>query len=111
MSAFKDQLTSDLDVFFNTDEFAEAVTYTPSGGSAVSISAIVDRADGSRREGGLSSLQYEAMIQVKASDLVARPKYRDKVTIDGIDYVVMEQGVTGDGYVWTVPLRAKETVK
>lgn len=35
-------LTSDLAMMFDTDVFAETVTYTPSGGSAVSIPAIFD---------------------------------------------------------------------
>lgn len=39
----KTQLTSDLSVFFNSDEFAESVTYTASGGEATTITAVVVR--------------------------------------------------------------------
>ena len=44
---FKSQLTSDLSVFYNEDEFAETVSYTPTGGAATDITAIVTR-EGSR---------------------------------------------------------------
>ena len=41
--SFKDQLDEDLDVFFNTDEFAETVTYTPvEDGASKDIPALVD---------------------------------------------------------------------
>jgi hypothetical protein len=40
---FQENLTADLAVLLNTDEFAESVTYTPSGGSAKTINALVDR--------------------------------------------------------------------
>jgi hypothetical protein len=41
---FKDQIKSDaLNVFLNTGEFAETVSYTPKGGSAKTIKAVVNR--------------------------------------------------------------------
>lgn len=39
----KTQMTSDLSVFFNSDEFAENVLYVPSGGSPSSIIALVEK--------------------------------------------------------------------
>lgn len=39
----KIQMTSDLATFFNTDEFAEIVSYTAVGGAAVDITAVVER--------------------------------------------------------------------
>ena len=42
--SLKDHLDDDaVNVFLNTDEFAEDITYTPSGGPAKSIKAIIDR--------------------------------------------------------------------
>lgn len=41
---FKDQLKNDsLNIFLNTNEFSEVITYTPKGGVAKTIKAIVDR--------------------------------------------------------------------
>lgn len=39
----KSQMITDLDVFVNFDEFAKTVSYTPVGGVAVDIDAIVIR--------------------------------------------------------------------
>jgi hypothetical protein len=37
----RDRILTDLDdVFFNTDDFAEALTYTPAGGTAKTINGI-----------------------------------------------------------------------
>lgn len=41
---FKSQLDDDaVNVFLNSDEFAESITYTPSGGSPKTIKAVVSR--------------------------------------------------------------------
>lgn len=37
------QLSTDLNVFFDTDDFAVSGTYTPSGGSATVIKVILDQ--------------------------------------------------------------------
>ena len=43
---FKEQVEADVAaVFLNEDEFAESITYTPTGGVARTILAIVDRQD------------------------------------------------------------------
>lgn len=41
--SFKDNLSSDMAVFLNSDEFGESITYTPHGGSPISIVALIDR--------------------------------------------------------------------
>jgi hypothetical protein len=46
---FKTQATVDLSVFFNSDEFAEIVSYTAKGGAAVDITAVVTR-EGAHQE-------------------------------------------------------------
>ena len=52
---FKDQMKSDAaNVFLNTDEFAEVITYTPKGGTAKQIPASVNRRwlDSSNQDAG-----------------------------------------------------------
>ena len=94
---FKEQLTTDLSVFFNTDEFAETITYTPSGGSPVSIPAIINR-DAPLQEPYIRGENTAiSEIMVKTSD-VSNPQYGDTFTFDsetwGFD---PENGVTGKG--------------
>ena len=77
----KTQMTSDLSIFFNTDEFAESVTYTPKGGAGSTISAIVERNDPFQEPYIRGEKTATALIQVKKAD-VASPQYGDTFTFD-----------------------------
>lgn len=81
---FAEDIISDLaNVFFNTDAFAETVTY-----NGTDISAIVTR------EASGDTPARRATIMVQASD-VAGPDYRDEVVFDGATWRV--QFDTSDG--------------
>ena len=103
---FKSQMTDDLSVFYNTDEFAETVTY-----SGTEIPAIVDYFDRTV-VGPSGGKRKETRIRVKVSD-VASPAYRDAVTIrsqalyvlDDSDAAI-EQGP--DGLEWFLTLGRDE---
>lgn len=77
----KTQMTTDLSVFFNTDEFAEPITYAGS-----SITAVVEIGAAPKREDE-AHLQ-RAEIWIKRSD-VSDPAYRDKVVIDSVTWRVL----------------------
>ena len=78
---FKTQLTTDLSIFYNTDEYAETVSYTASGGSATNITAIVTR-EGSRLEPYIrGEFTAVAIIEVMKSE-VATPAHGDTYTFD-----------------------------
>ena len=92
---FKDQLTTDLSVFFNTDEFAQTVTY-----KGTPIAAIVDYGENPGKEG--DALITLGTLTVKASD-VPSPAYRDTVVIGSNTWRV--RGViSGDGYIWKLSI-------
>ena len=76
---FKTQMINDLSVFFNTDEFAETITYTPSGGSPVEISAIPGDQNATLQDPPPAG--DTMTIFVKASD-VSDPGYKDQFTIN-----------------------------
>ena len=103
MSTFQDMIASDLDnVFLNTDEFAQTITY-----KGASIKAIVHY--GPRRSSS-GVISCDAWILVKVSD-VATPAYRDPVVIDSDTYRVRVDKDTqpeGDGYTWTIDLKKDE---
>ena len=66
--------------FFDTDEFAEAITYTASGGSPKSITAVVDRSDAFQEAYEGSGKRWAlAEITLQASDVTA-PGYNDRFT-------------------------------
>lgn len=59
---------ADRAAFFNTDEFAEAASYTPPGGSPVPCTVIVDRGQGRKamRIGANEAVGPDRLIQVLA---------------------------------------------
>jgi hypothetical protein len=95
---FKAQLVTDLDVFYNTDEFAETVTYRPSGYTAVSIPAIIDYGKGFESEGS-DSLNTNATIRIRVSD-IATVAPGDEVTIGAGSWRVMDAKIISDGLEW-----------
>jgi len=93
-----DQLSTDLSVFFDADDFAQTITY-----NGASINALVDYGMYGSGENART-----ARIIVKASD-VAAPAYRDTVVIAGTTWRVFrdpdrEVAVKGDGHVWELAL-------
>jgi len=67
MSLKTDMLADLDDVFFNTNEFAETVTYTPYGGTAGSIAAIPEDIDPSIMD--VPPAGDSMLLTVKVSDV------------------------------------------
>ena len=95
---FKTQLATDMDAFFNTDEFAESVTYTPFGGSAQTITARLTDEDPTIQTPAPS--KDSAILIVKYSDSTA-PAKGDTFTINSETWYLVEivQGGRSEG-VW-----------
>jgi hypothetical protein len=81
--AFTDRFTHLLSVASRT--MSETVAYTPVGGTAGNISAVVTRQE-VIEEGG-QTIKIAAKMLVQAAE-VAAPVYRDQATIDGQGYTV-----------------------
>jgi len=86
--SFKTQLTSDLAVFYNSEEFADEVTYTPSGEAGYSINIIIEVSDESLQDP--ASPQDEMIILVRESDVAAPNVRGDTLTIDSETWYVIE---------------------
>lgn len=96
MTTFKEDITSDLDdVFFNTDEMAEAITYSTS-----SIEAIVKY--GPNLDVDADSAREVCTITVKRSD-VATFAVKTSVTI-GSDTWRTKREIKADAYARTIEL-------
>lgn len=102
----KEQMNLDLDVFFNTGDFAVMVTYIPGDGSgALVIPAVIDF---SPAASGVPADQ--AMMYVRESDVDA-PAYRDTVMVDGLEWRVhLGPGsrIRKMGGVWALALTRDE---
>ena len=77
----KTQITSDLCAFFNTDEFAETVSYTAVGGAAVDITAMVERGNPLQEPYVRGEETATCEIWVKVSE-VSDPQYGDLFVFD-----------------------------
>ncbi|MCK5614113.1 hypothetical protein KAR91_70265 [Candidatus Pacearchaeota archaeon] len=101
----KADILSDIDdIFFDVDDFAESVTYTPKGGAPAVILAIVDFGENLKISG--KTVKEAASVTVKASD-VPTPKYKDTVEINSELYTV-ERSPQGAGGVWVLDIRKGE---
>ncbi len=93
--SLKDRFSADvIDCFLNTAEFAEMITYTPQGGVAKDINAIVVRGrlePGSEDQG--RGLQNQAEIYI-ANDTVegvtSVDKKDDRITLDDVEGTIRE---------------------
>ena len=65
MSAIAD----DLATILSTDDFGEVATYTPSGGSASSVTGIFDDEDIEVGDGEVSRLVHQTKFQCKSTDV------------------------------------------
>lgn len=96
---FKTQLTDDLkNVFLNTDEFAESATYTPAGGTAKTISVIIDEGSG---EGymGADALDHAAIMRIMVSD-ISEVVAGDQVTCGSDIWEIVDGEKSADGLEW-----------
>ena len=77
----KEQMITDLAVFFNDDEFSEEITYTAKGESDATISAVVIRDAALQEPYVRGSETATCEIIVKVSD-VATPQHGDIFTLN-----------------------------
>ena len=106
----REQIADDMPVFFNTDEFAEAATYTPSGGSPASINVILSGEDHDREDTGTGKKKRRtARLMVKRTD-VASPGHGDTVTINSESWAVIDI-LSQDDYTATLHIERVETIE
>lgn len=93
--SFKDQLSSDaLNTFLNSDEFAEEITYIPSGGASKIIKAVIVR-EGLEpsSENASRSLRKQAEIYIANDDVegvASIDKKDDRITLNDIEGTAKE---------------------
>jgi hypothetical protein len=99
-TAFEDMLAADLSaVFFNADEFAKSVAYTPAGGLAKMIKAIITYGEGEEYRGA-DALNIEATMEIQASD-VATVSVGDSIAIGLEIWQVIDASKISDGLIWS----------
>lgn len=78
--------------------FGVAVTYTPQGQAAQSITAIFDNAhEAVEVQAGVPVSSTRPVLNVRLSDLSVTPRIGDTVVVGGTTYEVMDYQPTGNG--------------
>lgn len=96
---FKDQLALDISAFFNTNEFADEISYQPAaGGDAIDTDACIEWGENPEIKSTQESTRETGIIYLKNSD-VGAPKYRDSFTFGSVTYHIMRI-IEGMGHVW-----------
>jgi len=81
-----------------TSVLGEQVSYTPQGGSAVTINGIFDnRFIEIGKGGGMPVMSRRPTLGIRNSDLLALPAIDDQVVVRGTTYKVIETDDGGDG--------------
>lgn len=79
-------------------EFGRAVTYTPSGGVGVEITAVFDSAHVAvDPDSGVPVHMNQPVLGLRLRDLPVAPAQGDGVTVNGTEYVVVDLQVDGQG--------------
>lgn len=87
----KDDLTSDLDIFLNNEEFAIEVTY-----NLTTFNGIYDNAFIDDQQGGIQAETLDPQIMVKTSD-VSGLTHGETMTVNSVAYKVREIQPDGTG--------------
>ena len=88
-------LTEDLDIFLA--DFGETITYTPQGGQALQIQAIVDMPSFALQSAMGEVSSYKPQATCKTSD-VSNAKKNDTVTARSGNYTVTDANPDGTGF-------------
>tara|TARA_R100000963_G_scaffold33993_1_gene26810 strand:- start:1782 stop:2111 length:330 start_codon:yes stop_codon:yes gene_type:complete len=84
------ETSKDFSLFFDSDEFAETATYTPSGGSGSAISVIFDKPyqSVSMDSGNIDVEDIKPTVYCKTTD-VSSAAHGDAIILDSITYFVI----------------------
>ncbi|MCP4989340.1 MAG: hypothetical protein GY928_25775 [Colwellia sp.] len=97
---FKTDLTTDLDVFINTDEFAVDITY-----NSTTIQGVFDNEFSSAVEGEMGIESTVPQVMVKTSD-VASVVHGEVMIIESVNYNII--GIQPDGTGMTLILLSED---
>jgi len=109
--ALTDQIAADFAATaLNVNEFAQAVTYTPTGGSPASINGLVSQ-DSPFQEPYVRGDNFAGCTITVALSDVATPQHGDTYTFGGYtwEHDPTQEVITYNAYFITVALRRRES--
>ena len=94
-----------LDALFTDDNIAGEAVYTPEGGTAVLVRAVVRRADETTGFSDARLWSETTRIDLRVAE-VTNPRPGDRIEIDGETFLIQGEPVRdSERLVWTVNLR------
>jgi hypothetical protein len=91
------ETADELAIFFAVDDFGVAATYTPSGGSPVTVNGIFDNEFFEADAGGTVAVAIQQpRFQCRTSD-VASAAEGDAITINSVSYIIRVVQPDGTG--------------
>jgi hypothetical protein len=103
----KEQILADQDIFYNTDDFAESVVYTPHEGAPKTIPALISYGSGEEGQGA-DRYGVRATVRIKAGD-VAEPntRGRDALTVGTVEWTIIGAERSASGLEWILQVNRK----
>ena len=87
----------DLAAFFNPDDFGEAASWTPQGGSAASVNCIVNRETEHGYAGDMPVKNTVTTLRLADASLPSGADEGDAVTVRSLDFTVRSIEPDGTG--------------
>lgn len=102
--SFKEQLDNDLDIFFNSDEFAEEVVFVSSESGTMNVKVIIEYLQD--LEISSDGNHQSAIVYMKRTDL--NPNYMDKIYINAKEWKIEQ--IQENNNVAKLLIRTKERI-
>ena len=96
------ETATELAVFFEADDFAVAATYTPDGGSPVTISGIFDNEFFEADAGGMVSVAIQQPRFQCSTSSVSGAEEGDALVVNGVSYTIRVVQPDGTGVTMLV---------
>lgn len=102
---FASQLSTDLAVFYDTDELAVAMTYTPASGSASSVTGVPFYGDAADVD-SVGDFGKTARFRLRVSE-VATPDRGETLTVGSDVWEILFAEKSADGLEWILTVSAR----
>lgn len=90
MTTFQEQLAADLAVFFNSNEFGRAATYTPVSGSAITTTVLIE--EGAGMQDNVMGINPAAVARISVQlAVITNPKQHDTFTVGTKVWTVVDE--------------------
>lgn len=92
-------MIQETEIFFNTNDFAEAAVLTPDGGAAVNCAVLFNNANAPIQTGDVTIINDNPTAEIQSSVIGATKKGTLKITRTNVTWYIIDVGPDIDGTV------------